>query len=71
MFIYFEREKEREGGVERERGRERISNRLHAVSTEPYVGLDPMNHEIMTQAEINSWILNPMSHAGAPDSVIL
>ena len=50
-----EREKERErerttmrGGTQRERGRERIPSRLHAVSTEPNTGLDPMNHEIMT-----------------------
>ena len=40
-----------EGG-ESERGRKnermRIPSRLHAVSTEPVVGLDLMNHEIMT-----------------------
>ena len=33
---------------EGERGRERIPSRLHAVSTEPYVGLNPTNPEIMT-----------------------
>ena len=32
----------------RERGRETIPSRLYAVSTEPYVGLDPMSREIMT-----------------------
>ena len=32
----------------RERGRERIPSRLHAVSTEPDVSLDPMNHKITT-----------------------
>ena len=39
-FIYFERE----------RGKERIPNSLHAISKEkePDVGPDPMNHEIMT-----------------------
>lgn len=36
------------GGAERERGRERISRRLHIVSTEPDVGLNLMNHEVMT-----------------------
>ena len=35
-----------EGGAEREG--ERIPSRLHAVSTEPNEGLEPMNHEIMT-----------------------
>ena len=32
----------------RERGRERIPGRLCTVSTEPDVGLEFMNHEIMT-----------------------
>ena len=51
MFILREREREKrenECGRGRERGRERITSRLHAVSTEPYVGLDPTNREIMT-----------------------
>ena len=48
-----EREREREHAHMqtergRERGRERIPSRLHTVSTEPNVGLDPMNHEIMS-----------------------
>ena len=34
------------GGTER--GGERIPSRLHAVSMEPDVGLELMNHEIMT-----------------------
>ena len=34
--------------MDRKRGRERIPSRIHAVSTEPDVGLDPKNHEIMT-----------------------
>ena len=45
-----EREREREDmhkqGRGRERGRERIPSRLHAVSAELDVGLDPMNAEI-------------------------
>ena len=36
------------GGAERERERERIPSRLSTVSTEPDVGLEPTNHEIMT-----------------------
>ena len=36
-------------GGQREKGeRERFPSRLHAVSTEPHVGLNLMNHEIMT-----------------------
>ena len=35
-------------GRERERERERIPSRLRAVSTEPNLGLDLMNREIMT-----------------------
>ena len=47
MFI-FERERERErvGEQQRER-RQRIPNRLHAVSTEPDVGLG-LRNQIMT-----------------------
>ena len=57
-FIYFEREhkqginrekgRERERKRERERERERMPGRLPTVSSEPSVGLDPTNHEIMT-----------------------
>ena len=36
------------GGRVRERGRHRIGSRLQAVSTEPDVGLELVNHEIMT-----------------------
>ena len=39
--------------------RERIPGRLHTVSTEPDVGLEPHNHEMMTLAEIKSWMLKP------------
>ena len=49
-----------EGQRERERDRERekIPSRLHTPSTEPEAGLDPMNREIMTCAETESWTLN-------------
>ena len=48
--MYFERERERESkwGRGREKGRERIPSRLHTVSTEPNVGLQLTNSEIMT-----------------------
>ena len=44
-FIYL---REREWGRGRERGRERIPSRFHAVSAEPNVGLELTNREIMT-----------------------
>ena len=48
-FIYFEREKEQ---VREQRGTvregKRIPSRLHAVSAEPVLGLEPMNCEMMT-----------------------
>ena len=49
MFIFiFERETEGKRGRGREGDTEsEASSRLCAVSTEPDVGLKPMNHEIM------------------------
>ena len=46
LFILRERERESAGGAKREG--ERIPSRLSVVSTEPDVGLDPTNQEIMT-----------------------
>ena len=63
LFILRGKQHEQRRGRER---RERISSRLHAVSTEPDVGLDLRNHEIMTWAEIQSEALNQLSHPGAP-----
>ena len=65
LFIYFERDRERKkenmnrGGTEK--GRERIPTRLCAPSTEPDVGLEPTNYEIMAWAEIKSRTLNQLS----------
>ena len=42
-----ERERERDGGGA-EKEEETIPSRLHAVNAEPVVGLELMNHEIMT-----------------------
>ena len=54
VFCLFERERERErerahkqGGAEREKGRERIPSRLCTISEEPDAGLELMNCEIM------------------------
>ena len=75
MFIYFwERERVRVhmhvngGGAEREGDPEsEVGSRLRAVSTKPDMGLEPTNCEIMTWAEIKSWVLNQLSHPGAPE----
>ena len=39
-FIYFERDRARWGGAERERGREGIPSRLRVASAEPDAGLE-------------------------------
>ena len=57
---------ETETGRGRERQRERISSRLCSVSAEPDLGLNPTNFEIITWAEIKSWMFNQLSHPGAP-----
>ena len=42
------RAEERQRGRERERERERMPSQLHAVSMKAYIGLEPMNGDIMT-----------------------
>ena len=67
LFIHFERERESDsmsGEGKRERERERIPSTLHTVSTEPVVGLELMNPEIMTPAEIKSQMLKQLSQPG-------
>ena len=64
LFTYFEREKETAWAGERARKRaterkgQRTPSKLHTVSTELNVGLDLMNYEIMTWAEIKTQRLN-------------
>ena len=61
MFIYFEGERERQsmngGGTEREGDTEcEVGSRLWGVGTEPHVGLNLKNYEIMTWARcLTSW----------------
>ena len=69
VYLFIFRKKVRERGSEREG--ERILSRLHAVSTEPNMGLSPMNHEIMTWAKIKSQTLNRLSHPGPQCNFIL
>ena len=52
VYLFRERGHEQEVGRERGRERERIPGRFCTVSTEPNAGLEPMNREIMTLAEI-------------------
>ena len=56
MFIFLrerERQSMRETGAEREGDTEsEAGSRLWAISTEPNAGLEPMNYEIMTWAEV-------------------
>ena len=56
MFIYSERETERESeqGRSRERGREKIPSSLHAVSAKPDVGFDLRN--VRSRPELRSRI---------------
>ena len=41
------------------------------VSVEPHTRLDLMNHEIMTQLEITSWMLSQRSQSGTPTFLFL
>ena len=52
MFYLFLRESVSQGGADREGDTEsKASSRLWAVTSEPDVGLEPKNREIMTWAE--------------------
>ena len=48
LFVLRETETVGVGEGQRERGRERIPSRLHTTSTEPDVGFELTNREIMT-----------------------
>ena len=49
FLIYRERQSASRGGAEREGDTEsEAGSRLRAVNTEPDMGLEPINHEIMT-----------------------
>ena len=53
MFILFSRQRQSMSGVGAERGTEsEAGSRLPAVSTEPGSGLELINREIMTWAEV-------------------
>ena len=75
MSINFETERKREsasgGGAVREGERERIPSRLRADSAEPDAGLSLTNREIMTGAKVKSWLLNGLSHPGAPEFLFI
>ena len=66
VYYLFLRETESKWGRGRETGRERIPSSLCTVSTEPDAGLEPMTHDIMTWAEIKSWMLDQLSRPGTP-----
>ena len=67
-----ERQSVSRGGAEREGGTEsKAGSRVWAVVTEPDVGLEPTNREILTWAEIKSRMLNCLSHPGAPRVLFL
>ena len=51
----------------RKRGKEGMPNRLCAVSAEPDAGLDLMNRDIMTWAQIKSLMVNQLSHPGTSE----
>ena len=51
---------------ERQGERETESHAGSTASSEPDVGLESTNREIMTQAEFKSQRLNRLSHLGAP-----
>ena len=70
IFLFWESERARERGTEREGDRESQAGSC-TVSTELYVGLELMNREIMTWVEIKSRMLNQLSHPHAPSMAVV
>ena len=66
LRFIFERERERASRGRTEREGERIPSRLCTASTEPDVGLELMNHEVMTRAKVRSWMLKPAEPSRCP-----
>ena len=58
------------GEADREGERESQAGSV-PMSTEPDMGVGPINHEIMTWAEIQSQMLNQLSHPGSTSMVYL
>ena len=74
FLIHFERERERERAREKQREREKErESQAGSVASAPEqdMGLELMNHKIMTPAETKSRVLNPLSHPGAPPLMTL
>ena len=69
IYLFWKRERARAGEGQTEREGERISSRFHTVSTEPNMGLELTNHELMTWAEIKNQMSNEVSNPGAPRSL--
>ena len=69
LSLFILRERERDHGLGRGRKRERIPNRFRAVSIEPDTGLELINYEIVTRADIKSWSLNGLNGTPAASGV--
>ena len=67
-YLFFEWEQAGEGLGDRDR--EIHSHTGSAPSVQSPTGLELMNYEIMTWAEIKSWMLYWLSHPGAPLPVV-
>ena len=66
-YLFWEGGGEHERGKDTERGRDWIPSIFHTVSTKPNTGLELVNSEIMTRAEIESEA-SPTEPWGAKES---
>ena len=71
FFNLFILESQSKWGRGRERRRERIPSGFCTASTEPDVGLELSNHEIMTWAEMKSWTLNQWATQSPREEIFL
>ena len=64
LSLFILRENASGGGAEREEERESQTGSM--LSAQSHIWAQLQNHEIMTSACIKSWMLNRLSHPGAP-----
>ena len=74
IYLFWERRRQRQWRKGRERGRERLPSRLHAVGAEPDMGLEPVklcDHDQSGNQELDAQPTEPPKHPSTQSKVVL